>query len=160
MTSHQLQLSKKEMWKTTINVSKIHSSNNTYNKVAEDCVLGIDVRFIPEDAKTIVNQIKNLLPKDVELEVLVNEPAQFTPESNKYVALLKNASKEITGKRAVIIVKHGGSDIRHFNRVGCEGVEYGPHGHGIHTDDEWVDVKSLKAYYKILKEFLLSVDKI
>ncbi|MBI4973870.1 M20/M25/M40 family metallo-hydrolase [Candidatus Roizmanbacteria bacterium] len=150
---------KKEIWKTTINVSKIYSSNDTYNKVAEDCTLGIDVRFIPEDAKTIVNKIKNLLPKEVELEVLVNEPAQFTPETNEYVTLLKNASKEITGKKAEIIVKHGGSDIRHFNRVGCEGVEYGPHGHGIHTDDEWVDIKSLEAYYKILKAFLLSVEK-
>ena len=138
-------------------MSKINSSNDIYNKVAEDCVLGIDVRFIPEDAKTIVDKIKNLLPKDVELEVLVYEPAQFTPESNKYVTLLKNASKEITGKRAEIIIKHGGSDIRHFNRVGCEGVEYGPHGHGIHTDEEWVDIKSLKEYYEILKNFLLSL---
>lgn len=150
---------KKEVWRTTINVSKINSSNDTYNKVAEDCILGIDVRFIPEDTNTIVNKIKSLLPKDVVLEILVNEPAQFTPESNKYVTLLKNASKEITGKRAEIIVMHGASDVRHFNRVGCEGVEYGPHGHGIHTDCEWVDIKSLGAYYKILKAFLLSVEK-
>lgn len=150
---------KKEIWKTTINVSKINSTNDTYNKVAEDCMLGIDVRFIPEDAKTIIDKIKGLLPKDVELEVLVNEPAQFTPESNKYVTLLKDASYEITGKRSELIVKHGASDIRHFNRVGCEGVEYGPHGHGIHTDHEWVDIKSLEAYYKILRTFLLLVDK-
>ena len=150
---------KKEVWKTTINVSKINSTNATYNKVAEDCTAGIDVRFIPEDTKTIVGKIRKLLPKDVELEVMVNEPAQFTPESNRYIELLKNASKEITGKMAEIIVKHGGSDIRHFNRVGCEGVEYGPHGHGIHTDDEWIDIKSLETYYRILKAFLLSVDK-
>lgn len=148
----------KEVWKTTINVSKINSTNATYNKVPEDCTLGLDVRFIPEDDKTIVNTIKKLLPKEVKFEVFVKEPAQFTSETNTYVTKLRKAGRKITGKPTPVIVKHGGSDIRHFNRVGCNGVEFGPIGYGLHTDDEWVDIKSLETYHQILKEFLLELE--
>ena len=49
----ETKFSEPKVWKTTISVSKINSSNDIYNKVAEDCVLGIDVRFIPEDAKLL-----------------------------------------------------------------------------------------------------------
>ncbi|MBI4225990.1 M20/M25/M40 family metallo-hydrolase [Candidatus Roizmanbacteria bacterium] len=148
---------KKEIWKTTLNLSKIETSNSTFNKVPDDCTVGIDVRYIPDDAKTIVSKIKKALPKEAEVELLLKEPAQFTDKNNIYIKLLQKATKKVTNKLAPIIVKHGASDIRHFNRVGCDGIEFGPIGFGLHTDNEWVDIKSLEQYYLILKSFLSTI---
>lgn len=146
---------KKEIWKTTINIARIETSNQTFNQVPEDCLISFDLRYIPEDKDKVIKKIKEILPKDSKLEFLLKEPAQFTPESNQYIKALKKAAKKITGKKALIIARHGGSDIRHFNRVGCSGVEFGPKGEGLHTDNEWVYIRSLEEYYKILKDFLL-----
>ncbi|KKQ01514.1 MAG: peptidase M20 [Candidatus Roizmanbacteria bacterium GW2011_GWA2_36_23] len=148
---------KKEEWKTTVNIAKIETSNTTYNKVPDDCVLGIDVRYIPAETKTIASKLKKILPKGAEVEILVKEPAQFTPQSNGYIKILRQITTTYTRKSVPLILKPGASDIRHFNRVGCDGVEFGPCGYGLHTDNEWVDIKSLETYYNILKKFLLSV---
>lgn len=148
---------KKEIWKTTINVAKIETTNQTFNQVPDNATLGIDVRYIKEDDKTIVRKIEKLLPKGAILEVMLKEPAQFTSEKNRYLEDLRNSAIKVIGKKAGFVVKHGGSDIRHFNRVGCDGIEYGPVGYGLHTDNEWVDINSLKDYYNILKEFLLTI---
>ena len=81
----------------------------------------------------------------------------MTDENNSYVKALQKSTGTITGTPAKIIVKHGGSDIRHYNGVHEDGVTFGPIGAGLHSDDEWVDIKSLEEYYQILKDFLLSL---
>ena len=70
----------------------------------------------------------------------------------------KEEAKKVLKKNIKTIVKHGGSDIRHFNQVGCQGVTFGPIGGDLHGDNEWVDVKSLKKYFEILLGFLKHQD--
>lgn len=147
----------KEVWETTYNLSWIKTSNETVNKVPDEAQLQLDIRYIPSERETVIENLKKILPKGVELEVQLTEPAQFTDEKNKYVLALSRASSKITGKKTPVIVKHGGSDIRHFNAVGVNGVTFGPIGAGLHTDAEWVDIESLSDYYAILKEFLLTL---
>ncbi len=96
------------------------------------------------------------MPKE-SFEIILKEPCQFTHQNNPYLSKLKQAVEKVTGKKAKTIVKHGGSDIRHYNQVGCEGVTFGPIGGQLHGDNEWVDEESLKDYYQILKSFLLSL---
>jgi succinyl-diaminopimelate desuccinylase len=151
-------LPQKEAWKTTVNVAKITADNKTFNKVPDTAEVWLDVRYIPEDAKTITKNLKKLLPKGVRMEISENEPAQTTDENNSYVKLLRKSVKDVTGKTSPVIVKHGGSDIRHHNDVGCNGVTFGPVGGGLHTDNEWVSIRSLEEYYNVLKHFLLSIN--
>jgi len=64
----------------------------------------------------------------------------------------------VLNKNPKVIVKHGGSDIRHFNQVGCQGVTFGPIGKNLHGDGEWVDIKGLESYFKILINSCLSLN--
>ena len=148
----------KEAWKTTANLATIQTANQTYNKIPDACTLGVDVRYIPEDKEKVLSQIKQMLKGLADIEVVTNEPCQFTDERNPYLAKLRQATKQVTGKPSKLIVKHGGSDIRHYNAVGVDGVTFGPIGKGLHADDEWVSIKSLHEYYQILKLFLLSIN--
>jgi len=146
----------KEEWRTTINIAKLETSNSTYNKVPDDCVMKLDIRFIPEDWKTIKQKMEKMF-EGMELEFLEFEPPQITDENNAFVKSLQKATESVIAKPADIIVKHGGSDIRHYNGVQEDGVTFGPIGEGLHSDNEWVSIKSLGEYYKILKEFLVQL---
>lgn len=143
--------------KTTINLSKIETTNQSFNKIPDDCTVWLDIRYAPEDTKTIVNSIKKILPRGLKMAVIVNEPAMFVDENNRYLISLQEAVSKITNKKANLYQANGSSDARHFTRINCDGIEIGPIGGGIGTDNEWVDIKSLETYCKILEYFLLSV---
>ncbi len=148
---------KKAVWQTTVNVAKITTTNQTYNKVPDNCVVGLDVRYIPKDSKTIVSKLQKIVAKTGQLKLKLKEPSQFTEAKNPYIIKLQDVTKSIIGKKAPTVKLHGGSDIRHYDRVGVSGVCFGAEGAGHHTDNEWVSIKSLENYYQILKKFLQSV---
>lgn len=148
----------KETWITTVNVARIETSNQTFNKVPDDAIVSLDIRYVPADSDTIIEKLKSLVPPELELEILVKEPSQFTRMDDPFIKKLSEATTHITGSTPEVINKHGGSDIRHFNGVGCNGVTFGPIGAGLHTDEEWVDIASLTTYYKILEQFLTSLN--
>jgi len=144
----------KEEWRTTINIAKLDTSNNTYNKVPDNCAMKLDIRFIPEDWKTIKEKIQTMFGGYAELNFLEFEPPQFTDENNEFVQKLSKSVEKIVKKKAQTIVKHGGSDIRHYNGIQNDGVTFGPVGEGLHSDNEWVSIQSLVDYYLILSDFL------
>ncbi len=146
----------KEEWRTTINVATLETSNTTYNKVPDDCKMKLDIRFVPEDWETIKPKIEKMF-EGMELEFLEFEPPQLTDENNAFVKALQKSTGAVTGKMAPIISKHGASDIRHYNGIHEDGVTFGPIGAGLHSDNEWTDIKSLGEYYRILINFLNSL---
>lgn len=142
-------------WTTTVNVSKIETKNSTYNRVPEDCAAWLDIRVIPEDHDVMEN-IKKILPENTEIEVDVQAKPAYTDPDNTYIKQLQQAIKKMTGTTEKISGANGASDVRFFNEKNIPGVEFGPKGAGAHSDEEWVDIKSLENYYHILKEFLLT----
>lgn len=146
-----------ESWQTTVNVANVVTENQAYNKVPDRCEVKLDVRYVPEEKEVVLEKIKSLLNDTAKMEVVMYETAQHTEEDNQYLVGLQQACSEITGSPCGVLARHGGSDLRFFDAVGCKGVEFGPVGYGHHTDEEWVDVQSLEEYYKILKQFLLGL---
>ncbi len=144
-------------WVTTINLSSIETNNRTYNKIPDDCVAGLDIRFVPRDAKTILQNVRRVLPRGCTVEVLAHEPALCTPKTNLYVRALRAVTADIVKKPVVLRGANGSSDARHFMRFGGAGVEFGPIGDGIGSDHEWVSIPSLEKYAQVLKRFLLSL---
>lgn len=143
----------KEEWRTTVNIANIATTNTTFNKVPDECSMKLDIRYIPEDWKTIKQKVETML-EGCELEFLEFEPPQVTSESNPYFKKLLASIEEVTKGKSQVIFKHGSSDVRHFSKVEGEGVEFGPIGAGLHSNEEWVDIKSLDTYYDILTAFL------
>ncbi len=149
-----------QKWITTLNISIISTNNTAYNKVPDQCSMVIDVRFIPEDAGTIIEKIKSILPEGITMEILANEPALNTDENLNYVQVLKQSTEKILNRSIQLRGAQGSSDARHYVHVQCPGVEFGPVGGNIASDNEWVSISSLDDYYKILVDFLSSVENI
>lgn len=142
-----------EVWATTVNLSSISTGNAAYNKSPDDCRIGLDVRSVPEDGDVLA-KLMELLPPGFEYTVLANEPAMQTAADDMYIDELARVGKKATGKDLIRRGAHGSSDARHFAGVGCPGVEFGPIGGGIGSDNEWVEIASLELYYEILVSFL------
>lgn len=152
--SKHFPIPKKEAWQTTINLAKIETTNTAANKIPDKCEAFFDIRYIPEDKDTILKTLTSVLPDDTKAEILVEEPSQFTSEESIYIKQLQKAAKKITGKLPELVAKHGGSDIRFYTAKGIPGITFGPIGAGHHSDYEWVSIKSLTTYEKILDQFL------
>jgi succinyl-diaminopimelate desuccinylase len=153
-------LPEQDTWATTLNLSRITTTNQAYNKVPDNCEVWLDVRYIPEESDTIVDTIKALLPKGFSMQVIAQEPAQFVDKNNRYIKLLQTVGKPIIGKELAVRGAHGSSDVRHFAHVNNPGIEFGAVGNGIGSANEWIDIPSLEKYHRILKEFLLSLNKV
>jgi succinyl-diaminopimelate desuccinylase len=163
----QYPVPKKEAWQTTFNLAKIETGNQTFNKVPDEATIFFDIRYIPEEfagkkfekgKEILTKKLKKIIGNLGEMEIILFEPPQFTDDKNFYVLKLKEVAKKVLNKNPKVIVKHGGSDIRHFNQVGCQGVTFGPIGGDLHGDNEWVDIKSLEKYFEILLGFLKHQD--
>jgi len=148
---------KKNQWKTTVNLASINSSNKAFNKIADNCELWLDIRFIPEDKK-ILNKIKKLLSNKDDLKILVNEPSFLVDKNNKNILKLKKITKDILGKNPVLRGANGSSDARHYSYINVAAIEFGPKGGGIGSDDEYVEISSLNNFYLITKKFLLELN--
>ena len=148
---------KQKVWETTVNVSTVSTTNITGNKVPGDATARLDIRYLPGDGEKTLKKVKSLLPKNAEVEILEYEPALNTPEDNKYVKGFLKIAEISLGHKVEIVGKNGASDLRHYPK--SAGIEFGPIGEGPHTDNEWVDIKSLNTFYQILKDYLLSLAK-
>jgi succinyl-diaminopimelate desuccinylase len=150
---------RQETFKTTVNVTKIESSNSAVNIIPADCTAYLDIRYAPEDGKTIIPYLKSLLPADAIMEVDHARGYRSVDPKNKYIQLLKKNTKKVRGKETQLRYAHGTSDAVYYAEIGCDAVEFGPIGDNAHHENEWVDIQSLSDYYQILKNFLLEVDK-
>lgn len=149
----------KETLETTVNITKIETTNEVTNKIPDHCAAFLDIRFTKKDADTIIPKIQSLLPSEVQLEVEHKHHPTFVDPDNAYIRLLRKITTDVIGQEQPLRTAHGTSDSSYFDAVGCKTIEFGPVGLGAHNDEEWVNIPSLVEYYTILKHFLLEVDK-
>lgn len=150
----QFPIPAEKVWKTTVNAAIVGTTNITGNKVPGDAMCQLDIRYLPGEGESTINNIKSLLPENATVEILENEPAMNTPENDKYVQRFVQIAEKSLNRTISIVGMHGASDLRHF--PDAAGIEFGPVGAGPHADNEWVDINSLGTFSKILKDFLLS----
>ncbi len=143
---------------TTVTVTHITTLNHQHHTVTPDyCEAILDIRFAHEDSSTILSRIQSIIGDRVSHEITHSSHIHTTDIDNRYIKLLEQASHHTAREKMILANAHGTSDVRHFTEAGCDGVEFGPIGGSHHHSDEWVDMKSLKKYYKILEKFLLTI---
>lgn len=144
-----------DRWVTTYNLSQISSTNSAYNKIPSNCRLKVDLRYTPSDSEAIEGILDAIAKKTkCTIDIIVNEPAVNTPVDNPYARKLAELTKIKSPIHGEFRSANGSSDLRHFARVGCMGVEFGPIGGGMGSDKEWVDLKSLETFYEVLSDLL------
>lgn len=140
----------------SINLGRI-KGGDAINKVADECRLDIDVRYLPgQDPAEVLRQIRSL--GDWRVEVLVERPPAHVDPDNLYVRILLDAigAYEPT---ATSVGRDGASDAVAFLAAGVPAVEFGPRGAGHHGPREHVDAVSLASYRQALADFARRVGR-
>ncbi len=101
------------------------------------CNLYLDVRIVPgehplevkEELTGVIERVKRSDPQmEVELELLVTDPATIIGEEEPVVGALKSAHQTIFGNPPIEDFRGAVSDAAHLNRYGIPTVWYGPAG--------------------------------
>ncbi len=150
---------KNESKKSTISLSKIGTSNNFFNKIPDDCTAWLDVRYVKKEKTAIINKIKKLLPDDFGLTTFFEETPIAVSKNNLYVQKLKTFTKQMTNREVKLYQANGTSDLTHFAKANCQGIEFGPVGSNGNFDNEYVSIPGLKTYLEILKKFLTDLNR-
>jgi len=142
----------------TVNLGKI-SGGKSVNAVPDKAEMYLDIRYSEKsDKKRIINEIQKLCQKEKLNFEIINSAEMFevNPE-NPYVKRFKVIAEKILGRKIKIIKSTGAGDNRFFSAKGMPVIILGPNFAGEHGANEWVEIKSLEKFYKIIKEFLAQI---
>jgi succinyl-diaminopimelate desuccinylase len=139
----------------SINLGRI-LGGDAPNKVPEECVIDVDIRYLPEqDPGELVAQIRAI--PDVHVARTFVWPPARVPRTNPYVLALSEAASRLTDGESMSVGRDGASDAVAFLKAGIPAVEFGPSGGGHHGPDEWVSIESLARYRRALTDFAFSL---
>lgn len=140
---------------TTFNFSQI-SGGNAINQVPSKAELWCDIRYNPSnDPSQIVNQIKSsFISCDVTL-ITCESPILCDKNSSIFRAV-KNAFIA-NGTNPLTQFDHGTSDARHVTALKIPALVFGPKGGGLHSESEWVSLKSLYKVQQILDHLINNI---
>ncbi len=142
-----------EVWKTTLNIARVETTNSAQNKVPADATALVDIRIIPEDRPDFTKRFEALIGDRATIEYMSNEPTQETPDDHPDILTLKKVMNA-HGHELTYLKTHGGSDVRFYSNAGAGAICLGPIGAGLHTDEEWVDTASITTFYEIMRNFI------
>jgi succinyl-diaminopimelate desuccinylase len=153
-----------EVWRTTVNVARIETTNSTFNQIPADAQAWLDIRFPVEDTdlnrrtiQEITEYLATFCVPGVTVAVARVDPPHRVDPQRREVRLLQHAAWN-QGYRAGILRKHGASDARFFRQRGIAAVIFGIGGDGQHGPDEYVDTTTIGPYYHALTAFLTELD--
>ena len=144
----------KECWKTTVNVGVIQAGV-AINQVPDVCTIKLDIRFIPQDnPKKIINRIKTIF-KHQDIVIKMIEPPIFSNNNNLFIQNFFTIAKHVLKRKPIFRKGHGSSDIRFFTQNNIPAIAFGLKGKGLHAESEWVSLKEIEIFVKIIKTFLI-----
>jgi len=145
---------KRSDWKTSLNAGKVSGGSAT-NVVAERAEMALDLRFTSEwTEKKIIKKVKEVVGKEVKMEVDVSGPAFYTSPENFYVKKYVEILEKTLRRKPVFEKYPPASDARFFSQKKIPAIITNVRGGGTHGKDEWVDVKSLEDFCRLLEEFV------
>lgn len=150
-------LDRANRWHNTVNLGKIEGGTKV-NIVPDFAYAHIDVRFTEKyRLEEIVNVVNFLCKKyDLELEILSTGQPVIADTNSEYFQKFIHSYRKVIGNE-VFDVEHGATDGRFFAQINIPVVTIYPIGGGIHSDNEWVDINSLKKLYDLFFDFIVNL---
>lgn len=131
------------------------------NIVPDECVIHVDIRLVPNQAKEkVLREIKRAIKEsEIKIKPYQYAPAFLTTPEEKSVKILHKNAEEVL-KRPIPLITHGGGGIG--NILAQKGIPviggFGVEANNIHGYNEYIEVDSIlpvtKIYTKTLLEFL------
>lgn len=140
-------------WIPTCSVTRLHTPNQSVNRIPDIAEATIDIRFPPPHTiASMEAKVSEVLKPgaDFEVETLISaDPTQLAPDP----AFLK-LTETVTGQPVITTQAAGGSDARFLSAVGIPVILSRPEVGNLHSDQEWIDIKSMESYFTICDQYI------
>ena len=155
------QNNKKESWRTTVNIGKIHGGISI-NQVCPEAYVTLDFRF-PETTtfEKIYAEVEALtksISPNLTLVVCSKGSPTYTDKNSDVVTLFIKSVEKMIKRKVEIKGTHGASDARHFSHLNVPVLMIKPNGGDIHGDMEHVDITSCLELYDAIRIFLQKLE--
>lgn len=144
-----------ETTNTTYNFSLINGGS-AINQVPSNAELFCDVRYNPADDPSVIQKDFALKFNGCEISLIKCESPIICKQSSSVFSAVKNSFKA-TGINPLTQFDHGTSDARHATALDIPALVFGPKGGGLHSDSEWVSLKSLYKVQQILDHLINNI---
>jgi succinyl-diaminopimelate desuccinylase len=140
-------------WKTTM-VPSVLTAGDGMGRVPERCVCRLDIHYVPMDRpEDLVEKIKKAAP-EMEVRVVEQGAIFYTDPADPYLARLRQSAAEAMRRDPGLVRKHAATDARHFTEAGIPAAVFGPGGENVHGTGEWVDLRQVAQFYKVMDRFV------
>lgn len=148
----------KDHYHNTVTISRVEGGQ-AINHIPASARAWLDIRFIPETRKKVLEALiyeakKGL--KGISVKELVYTSSFKNDPNNKYLRGFSSIAQKQFHIKPKFIFSHGSSDARYFvnNKPTITTISLRPTGGGHHSDKEWINLKDLYRFYKVLKIFV------
>lgn len=152
----------KDHYHNSINIGKIQGGESA-NKVAGFAEALVDIRLKPEVEKFKIKKIIDFISKKIGnikvKEISFKSGYKENFSNNYYFQLFSSIAYDKFRIRPSSVFSHGTSDICFFNEKKIPVILVQPKGGGHHSNIEWIDLKDLKKFYLVLKEFIQVISR-
>jgi len=146
-------------WQTTMAPSVLRAGDSV-NRIPDRCVCRLDIRYVPMDRpEELAARIEQAAPELV-VKVVEQGTAFYTDPADPFLGCLRRTAAEIMKRDPGLIRKHAASDARHFTDAGIPAAVFGPGGEHIHGSGEWVDLRQVAQFYRVMEKFVYEAGKI
>ena len=148
--------------RVTLNTGKIQGGEEL-NKIPELATAELDIRFpVFINKQSVIRRLKRVTRniKNLNLTERQSVDGYKVDRSNKFFQLFIGLVEKKLKRKVKFIDSFGSCDARYFIKAGIPVVSLRPIGGGHHTEKEWIDLKSLRQFYAVLKEFIIAEAKL
>lgn len=144
----------------TCNIGVI-SGGLTPNQVPDVCTVRLDIRFLnSEEQHRLLGRIAELCEMyDVAFETMLNDSAINIDLANPFVVTFAQSVEKVTGQPLRSTRSKAASDARYFATYDIPTLVIYPPGGGLHSDEEWIDVKGFYLFKDLLQDYLAKTAK-
>lgn len=140
-------------WRTTVVPSMLHAGN-TGNQVPNAAELHLDIRYVPtESLREIITRVKGCFPRQAVRVLKQAEPFTLRMDAPP-VHHLQMCAKALFGEPFPVSTYPSSCDARFFAASGVPVILLRPDGGGAHGNDEWVSLKGLEKYARLVERFI------
>lgn len=141
-----------EHWYTTCTVTRLGTPNRSFNRVPSRAKATVDLRFpAPETVDSMLRRVRATVLQGVEVEPVIGaEPSVLSPDPAFF-----QSCERVLGRPLRTLREHGGSDARFIASKGIPVIMTRPNCGRLHSRDEWIEVESMVAFYRVYEDYLL-----
>lgn len=150
-----------EHYHTTGNLGVIRGGE-AVNQVPEFAEAFIDIRYTASQSeKKLLREIQKLIEDnpDLSVEMVARGSAHYVDVGLPPFVRFAEIAKEKFGIEIGVSRSHGASDARFFSDHDIPVLVIAPKGGQIHSDDEWINLKDLTRFYRVLKAWAIETSR-